>query len=252
MLLRSRLKHSLPTLSVERALYLAKEAGVFTTKELQTHFVKSPSFSVDKSPFLLEDFFSSMDDVDPEPSKPPPKAVKLKVESDDLIEETESADTITASSIAQESIHSAILRAFRPEEGSFFVNEKEFKKKAEGKGTRKRAVAHAIIIRGTGQVRVNGEEDIWKRWPLYFNRFDVLQPFLLTKTAGQFDLFLSVKGGGLSGQSCAARLAVSRALVSANSSCSKPLRDCLFEDTRQKVSKSAGRNKAFARDKNKR
>jgi len=47
-----------PKLTMSEALFLAKEAGIFTTREIQTHIVKSPSFSTNKSPFLLEDFFT--------------------------------------------------------------------------------------------------------------------------------------------------------------------------------------------------
>jgi len=226
-------------------LFLAKEAGVFTTKEVQTHFIKSPSFSTLKSPFLLEDFFSSADRFDP--------AVKAKKTTQASPPPTEAETPETAGSeTAARVIHAALTKAFNPHE-SFMVNGREFKTRSEGVGTRKRAVAHAVIIRGTGLVRINGEEDLWHRWPLYYNRFDVLQPFLLTKTAGIFDLYLSLRGGGPSGQSGAARLAVARALVNACAAVSGDMKNslCLLEDTRQRVSEMAGKNAAFARDKNK-
>lgn len=38
-------------------------------------------------------------------------------------------------------------------------------------------------------------------------------PFVITKTAGLFDVKCTVKGGGISGQAGAVRLGVSRALV---------------------------------------
>jgi hypothetical protein len=45
------------TYSIEEALYLAKEAGIYTTGELQKQIIRSPSFSTDKNPFLIENFF---------------------------------------------------------------------------------------------------------------------------------------------------------------------------------------------------
>lgn len=252
MLLSSFLKCSMPTLSLEKALYLAKEAGVFTTKEIQTHFIKSPSFSTLKSPFLLEDFFSSMDRMDPPKSSR--AAIKpRKVDAKPAEDEPPEVDTDQSNEQVTTAIHKALTNAFNPHE-SFIHHGREFKAVSEGVGTRKRSVAKAVIMRGTGMIRINGEEDIWHRWPLYYNRFEVLQPFLLTKTAGIFDLHLSLRGGGPSGQSGAARLAVARALVNACAELSGDMRNslCLLEDTRQRISKMAGKNAAFARDKNKR
>ena len=243
-------RSSAPVLSLERALYLAKEAGIYTTKELQMHYIKSPSFSKMKGPFLLEDFFSSADRFDPEVI---PKPAKLKpIVSKDTSEIPIEAPTPVFDKAAAV-IHNCLTRSYNPHE-TFVSNGREFKSEAEGVGTRKRSVARAVIRRGTGLVRINGEEDLWQRWPLYYNRFDVLQPFLLTKTAGLFDLFLSVRGGGQSGQSGAARLAVARALVNSCAEVSHDMKNslCLLEDTRQRISKMAGKNAAFARDKNKR
>ena len=41
----------------------------------------------------------------------------------------------------------------------------------------------------------------------------IAQPFEATKTVGSFDIMCTVKGGGVSGQAGALRLAISRALV---------------------------------------
>ncbi|KFG60638.1 putative ribosomal protein S9 [Toxoplasma gondii RUB] len=128
----------------------------------------------------------------------------------------------------------------------FMHNGCEWLWQAEGTGTRKRAAAHVIIRRGTGQVRVNNDEDLYVRWPFYYNRMDVLQPFFLTGTAGIYDLFIHVRGGGSSGQAGAVRLAVGRALVSACPACARLLEEdmVLYEDTRQRMPKMPGRMKA--------
>ncbi|CBZ49798.1 hypothetical protein NCLIV_002860 [Neospora caninum Liverpool] len=128
----------------------------------------------------------------------------------------------------------------------FIHNGSEWLWQAEGTGTRKRAAAHVIIRRGTGQVRVNKDEDLYVRWPFYYNRMDVLQPFYLTGTAGIYDLFIHVRGGGSSGQAGAVRLAVGRALVNACPACASRLEEdmVLYEDTRQRMPKMPGRMKA--------
>eukprot|EP00439_Symbiodinium_sp_Y106_P071845 s2539_g13.t1 len=92
-----------------------------------------------------------------------------------------------------------------------------------------------VLVRGTGIFRVNGEqdevEDMYSRWPQIYNRVDVCQPFKLTGTAGQYDVFVETRGGGLSGQAGATRLAISRALFEANPSCHDDLQKgfCLLE-----------------------
>lgn len=141
-------------------------------------------------------------------------------------------------------IHNAIKKYFRPDaEAKFLHNQQEWLCRAEGVGTRKRATAHAAIVRGTGIFKINGDTDIFARWPLLYNRFDVCQPFKLTGTAGVYDVFVEVRGGGTSGQAGAARLAVARALFAANPHCHDALQEgfCLLEDTRQKMSKQAGK-----------
>jgi small subunit ribosomal protein S9 len=79
-------------------------------------------------------------------------------------------------------------------------------------GKRKNAVARVWIKPGNGKIEVNGRDS-----PVYFAR-PVLrmllnQPFVVTDRLGQFDVWCTVKGGGLSGQAGAVRHGISRALV---------------------------------------
>merc|ERR1712107_433440 len=115
--------------------------------------------------------------------------------------------------------------------------------KASGRGPRKRAIAHAVLVRGSGIIKVNGESDFYTRWPLIYHRFDICQPFKYAGTVCAFDVFLQVNGGGPSGQSGAARLAISRAFLEANPACHDDLQKgfCLLEDTRQQMSKMPGK-----------
>lgn len=230
-------RQSRPILSVEEALYLAKEAGYFTTEERQLQIVRSPPFSPRERPFIIENFFDSLDDGQADEDG-----------GDDVEEEVGNEDE-AANVSAPPAIHQTIQRHFRPDLPNTFLHSgKEWLVRAEGRGTRKRASAHALLVRGAGAIKVNGEEDLYSRWPLIYNRFDVCQPFKLTGTACVFDLFLDVRGGGTSGQAGAARLAVARALLEANPACHDDLQKgyCLYEDTRQKLSKMPGKKGARA------
>jgi ribosomal protein S9 len=238
-----------PKLSMSQALFLAKEAGVFTTREVQTHIIKSPPFTKDESPFLLEDFFYSPDGDGVASSSA--KVVAGPADTTETLATSvdESGGSSPCTPMVPETIHEKLIEAFQPGQQTFFARGREWKTRSEGKGTRKRSVAHVLIEKGSGIVKVNGEEDFYKRWPLYYNRFDVLFPFEATRSAGLFDVYISVEGGGISGQAGAARLAIGRALVDACPECEDDFRDSLvlFEDTRQKTSKFPGKRGAYAR-----
>mmetsp|Transcript_131054 Transcript_131054/g.407587 ORF Transcript_131054/g.407587 Transcript_131054/m.407587 type:complete len:300 (+) Transcript_131054:65-964(+) len=226
------------SLSLDEALYLAKEAGYWTTREVQLQIVRSPPFSPRERPFMLEDFFEVADADDPDDE------VDAEAGDEAAEGEAEGGAPGRQSHPADPAIHGAIRRHFRPSQPtSFWHNAEEWLVRAEGRGTRKRASAHVVLSRGTGIVKVNGESDLFARWPHLYNRFDVCQPFKLTGTAGVYDTFVEVQGGGLSGQAGATRLAVARALLAANPGCHDALQRgfCLLEDTRQKMSKMPGR-----------
>eukprot|EP00922_Rhytidocystis_sp_ex-Travisia-forbesii_P003771 GHVS01005475.1.p1 GENE.GHVS01005475.1~~GHVS01005475.1.p1 ORF type:complete len:264 (+),score=25.99 GHVS01005475.1:279-1070(+) len=249
-------EHSVSTraMTVEEALYLAKLAGIYSTQEIQQQIVKSPSFSPDKSPFLIENFFDTGEvDVPLESGETSQsrqvatgerneRRERRSVEHEQVQEEDDAEVVEKVNSV----VHNSLSNAFNPEwTKTFWINGREWKEQSEGVGTRKRATAHAVIRRGTGQVVVNKSEDLYWHWTYYYNRMDVLQPFFLTGTAGRFDLFLAVRGSGLSGQSGAARLAVGRALAGACPSCQSDMTEdmVLYEDVRQKLPKMPGRYK---------
>ncbi len=81
-----------------------------------------------------------------------------------------------------------------------------------GTGRRKSSVARVFIKKGTGQIIVNG-----KTVEEYFGRqtsiMIVKQPLFLTNNVEAFDIKVSVKGGGESGQAGAVRHGVTRALI---------------------------------------
>jgi small subunit ribosomal protein S9 len=79
-------------------------------------------------------------------------------------------------------------------------------------GKRKNAVARVWIRPGSGKIEVNGRDS-----PIYFARpvlrMLINQPFVVTDRLGQFDVWCTVTGGGLSGQAGAVRHGISRALT---------------------------------------
>jgi small subunit ribosomal protein S9 len=79
-------------------------------------------------------------------------------------------------------------------------------------GKRKNAVARVWIKPGSGKIEVNGRDS-----PIYFARpvlrMLINQPFVVTDRLGQFDVWCTVTGGGLSGQAGAVRHGISRALT---------------------------------------
>ena len=84
--------------------------------------------------------------------------------------------------------------------------------RAYATGKRKNAVARVWLKRGTGGVVVNG-----KPAPEYFARpvlqMIINQPFEAANRGNEFDIWCTVKGGGLSGQAGAVRHGISKALA---------------------------------------
>ena len=79
-------------------------------------------------------------------------------------------------------------------------------------GKRKDAVARVWVLPGTGKYTINGREG-----NVYFARptlqMIIRQPFNMVEREGQFDVWCTVKGGGLSGQAGAVRHGISKALT---------------------------------------
>ncbi len=84
-----------------------------------------------------------------------------------------------------------------------------------GTGRRKSAVARVFLSRGKGGITINGRslED-------YFGdeniRKTVTEPLEAVEASGKYDAYITVKGGGLSGQAGAVRHGIARALNEAD------------------------------------
>ncbi|MBU6472645.1 MAG: 30S ribosomal protein S9 [Alphaproteobacteria bacterium] len=92
------------------------------------------------------------------------------------------------------------------------ASKKDAKGRAYATGRRKDAVARVWIKPGSGRITINDkEEKIYFARPVL--RMIVRQPLIAANRDGQFDVIVTVSGGGLSGQAGAVRHGISRALV---------------------------------------
>jgi small subunit ribosomal protein S9 len=82
-------------------------------------------------------------------------------------------------------------------------------------GRRKTSIARIFMSEGKGNISVN-KKDYAVYFPTSTLQYKINQPFLLTSTEGNYDLKITVKGGGVNGQAEAVRMAISRALCKIN------------------------------------
>ncbi len=84
-----------------------------------------------------------------------------------------------------------------------------------GTGRRKTSTARVFLRPGSGRVVIN-KRDIDVYFPRATLKMDLRQPFDLTETKEDFDVYVTVSGGGMTGQAGAIRLGISRALLEVN------------------------------------
>ena len=82
-------------------------------------------------------------------------------------------------------------------------------------GRRKAAVARVYLSAGKGNVTIN-DRTLDEFFSLESLRYIVNQPFEVTNTLGQFDVKVTVAGGGIKGQAEAIRLGIARAMSDLN------------------------------------
>lgn len=115
-------------------------------------------------------------------------------------------------------------------------------------GRRKTAVARAYVQKGSGEIVVNNKD-----YKTYFTttvlQGKVMQAFAATKTLGEFDVKINVKGGGVTGQAEAVRLAIARALVEVDAAHKPALKadDLMTRNPKMVERKKPGQKKARKR-----
>ena len=115
-----------------------------------------------------------------------------------------------------------------------------------GTGRRKKAVARVRLLPGgAGTITIN-KRSIDEYFGLETLKLIVKQPLELTKTVDKFDIVVSAKGGGYTGQAGAIRHGIARALVIADASLKPEIKKAGFltRDPRMKERKKYGLKKA--------
>lgn len=115
-------------------------------------------------------------------------------------------------------------------------------------GRRKTAVSRVYLSAGSGNISVNGKE--YKQYfPSEILQIILNQPFTSVNGAGGYDVKVNVRGGGITGQAEATRMAIARALVELNAEFRPALKKegFLTRDSRMVERKKYGRAKARRR-----
>jgi small subunit ribosomal protein S9 len=112
-------------------------------------------------------------------------------------------------------------------------------------GRRKTSVARIYLTPGQGNITIN-DRDIKVYFPSEVLQTIVNQPLQTLEAAGKYDVRVNVRGGGISGQAEAIRLAIAKALIADNADSRPALKKegFLTRDPRMVERKKFGRRKA--------
>jgi len=115
-------------------------------------------------------------------------------------------------------------------------------------GRRKASIARVYLSEGKGQITVN-ERDYTEYFPGEHLHYIVLQPLNILKVRENYDVKITISGGGIKGQAEATRLGISRALIKLNPENKSILKGEGFmtRDPREVERKKPGRPKARKR-----
>lgn len=118
-------------------------------------------------------------------------------------------------------------------------------KQFRGTGRRKTSTAQVRLVPGSGNIQVNNKT-FTDYFPLESYQRRVKLPFTETNNEITFDAFITVKGGGFTGQIDAAQLGIARALVEYDEELKSALKtkDLLTRDSRMVERKKYGQKKA--------
>ncbi len=114
-----------------------------------------------------------------------------------------------------------------------------------GTGRRKESVARVFLRPGEGKIRVNGK-DFEEYFKGIVRAASALEPLRVVDMVGKFDAYITVKGGGTTGQIDAIKLGLARALEKYNPEFRKKLKPAglLTRDARVVERKKYGKHKA--------
>lgn len=118
-----------------------------------------------------------------------------------------------------------------------------------GTGRRKTSIARVYLRPGKGEVKlvVNKRKRVFDEYfPLKIHKITINKPLSITNTMENFDVFINVRGGGISAQTDAIKMGLSRALLEYNSELRPALKKAglLTRDAREKERRKYGLLKA--------
>ena len=108
-------------------------------------------------------------------------------------------------------------------------------------GRRKRAVARVQMKAGSGEITVNNKS-FEEYFPTVSLQNQVIFPFQVAQATKKYDIQVNARGGGITGQVGAIRLAISRALLQTDTELRAPMKaeGLLTRDSREKERKKPG------------
>jgi small subunit ribosomal protein S9 len=112
-------------------------------------------------------------------------------------------------------------------------------------GRRKEAIVRVRLMPGTGQFKLNGRT-LEEYFPNKVHQQLIKEPLVTLEKVEGFDVFASLRGGGITGQAGALRLAIARALIEVEPEDRPSLKKAGFltRDPRVKERKKYGLKKA--------
>lgn len=122
------------------------------------------------------------------------------------------------------------------------------KEQFHGVGRRKTSVARVYLRFGKGEWSINGRT-LEEYFPRHTHRQHAEEPLSAAEKQGSFDVKVTVRGGGLTGQAGAIRMGLARALLDFDEELRPALRvnRLLTRDARKVERKKPGRPKARKR-----
>ena len=110
-----------------------------------------------------------------------------------------------------------------------------------GTGRRKKSIARVYLVPGTGNITIN-KRSIDEYFGLETLKVVVRQPLVATETVDKYDVIVTVKGGGYTGQAGAVRHGIARALLQVDGDFRPVLKKAGFltRDPRMKERKKYG------------
>ena len=113
-------------------------------------------------------------------------------------------------------------------------------------GKRKNSIARVTLTSGEGKIVINQKRNLDGYFPREAHRRALLSPLVLTERLSAYDLKVTVRGGGVTGQAEAIRHGIARALVEVDGDLRAVLKKAglLTRDHRIVERKKYGRHKA--------